>query len=69
MDHTIHWFHIDLAAEDVLAPLRMKVSLHGLDPPLNKSVHRILIPFFHLRDCIQETLISDGLFSIYQAMW
>lgn len=27
--HTIHWFHIDLAAEDVVAPLRMIISSHG----------------------------------------
>lgn len=26
--HTIHWFHIDLAAEDAVAPLRIRVSSH-----------------------------------------
>lgn len=52
MGHTIHWFHIDLAAEDIVAPLRMRASSHGLDPPLSNSVHRIFIPFFLLRDYI-----------------
>lgn len=45
MGHTIHWFHIDLAAEDI-APLRMRVSSHGIDPPLSNCVHRIFISFF-----------------------